>query len=234
MVGSKLLKAGLVAGCVSLAFVSFSLADEMDDDIDVKIDTMEGMDSMGTMGTKSAGRFTGARDADMDSNMEGMDSRPKAPPMTGDFVGVRETNIDAARELSIVKFAPYKIPQLPQYMVEPLLEEAKGIAVVNGVPLNCKLLGESEGLASSDGKSAPSFEMIREGALNALRNNVIDLGDPRDRIILTPIKEAMTCEFRLENSQFEEKDCTQWTQIPNNGKILYYRIHANVYDCGVK
>lgn len=147
----------------------------------------------------------------------------------------RDEGIDVARELTITKAAPYsyyKLPQLPPYQPKALIEEAKGIAIVNGVPLNCKLLGESEGVDSSDGKSAPSFELIREGALNDLRNGAIDVTDARDRIILTPVKEAMTCELKTGADQFEEKDCTQWTQIPANGKILFYRIHANVYNCG--
>lgn len=149
----------------------------------------------------------------------------------------RNDNIDVARELVITKSASdsyYKLPRLPQYTPKPLIEDAKGIAVVNGVPLNCKLLGEAEGIDSSDGKAAPSFELIREGALNDLRNGTMDLVDSRDRIVLTPVKEAMTCEIRNEGDQFDEKDCTTWTQIPNNGKILFYRIHANVFDCGAR
>lgn len=149
----------------------------------------------------------------------------------------RNVNIDVARELTITKSASdsrYKIPTLPAYVPASLLEEAKGIAVLNGIPLNCKLLGEAEGIDSSDGRLAPSFEQIREGALNALRNKTIDLVDSRDRIVLVPVKEAMTCELRTEGDQFDEKDCTTWTQIPSNGKILYYRIHANVFDCGAR
>lgn len=149
----------------------------------------------------------------------------------------RNENIDVARELTITKSssdAYYKLPRLPQYTPKPLIDDAKGIAVVNGVPLNCKLLGEAEGIDSSDGKAAPSFEQIREGALNDLRNGTMDLVDSRDRIVLTPVKEAMTCELRNEGDQFDEKDCTTWTQIPSNGKILYYRIHANVFDCGAR
>ncbi|TLD84742.1 DUF4156 domain-containing protein [Helicobacter trogontum] len=153
------------------------------------------------------------------------------------FLRERNENIDVARELTITKSssdAYYKLPRLPQYTPKPLIDDAKGIAVVNGVPLNCKLLGEAEGIDSSDGKAAPSFELIREGALNDLRNGTMDLVDSRDRIVLTPVKEAMTCEIRNEGDQFDEKDCTTWTQIPSNGKILYYRIHANVFDCGAR
>lgn len=149
----------------------------------------------------------------------------------------RNENIDVARDLTITKSssdAYYKLPRLPQYTPKALADDAKGIAILNGIPLNCKLLGEAEGMDSSDGYAAPSFELIREGALNDLKNNTMDLVDSRDRVVLTPIKEAMTCEMHNGGDVFEEKDCTTWTQIPNNGKILYYRIHANVFDCGAR
>lgn len=149
----------------------------------------------------------------------------------------RNENIDVARELTVTKSAVdsyYKLPRLPHYSPVPLLEEAKGIAVLNGIPFNCKLLGEAEGIDNSDGKMAPSFEQIREGALNDLRNKTLDLVDSRDRVVLVPVKEAMTCELRADGDQFDEKDCTTWTQIPNNGKILFYRVHANVFDCGAR
>ena len=153
------------------------------------------------------------------------------------YLRERNENIDVARELTITKTSSdsfYKLPRLPQYTPKPLMEEARGIAVVNGVPLYCKLLGEAEGIDSSDGKGAPSFEQIREGAWNDLRNGTMDLVDSRSKIVLTPVKEAMTCELHMEGDQFEEKDCTTWTQIPNNGKILFYRIHANVFDCSAR
>lgn len=169
----------------------------------------------------------------------GVDDAQSYSTQTTDSKSLKERNenIDIARELTVTKSssdAYYKLPRLPQYTPKPLIDDAKGIAVVNGVPLNCKLLGEAEGIDSSDGKAAPSFELIREGALNDLRNGVMDLVDSRDRVVLTPVKEAMTCEIRNEGDQFDEKDCTTWTQIPNNGKILYYRIHANVFDCGAR
>lgn len=203
----NIIKTGLVAGCLSVAIVNFSVADDVQ--VDVEVD-----DTQSYSNSSSSNDIT-----------------------TTKSIKAREDNIDVARELTITKSAPYsyyKLPQLPQYTPKPLIEEAKGIAVVNGVPFNCKLLGETEGIDSSDGKSAPSFELIREGALNDLRNGTMDLVDARDRIVVTPIKEAMTCELRTETDQFEEKDCTQWTQIPNNGKILFYRIHATVYDCGAR
>lgn len=203
----NIIKTSFIAGCLSVAMMSFAVADD-DVRVDVEVDDSQSYSSS--------------------NNSNDNVARSLKP---------REENIDVARELTITKSAPYsyyKLPQLPVYTPKPLIEEAKGIAIVNGVPLNCKLLGETEGIDSSDGKSAPSFEVIREGALNDLRNGTMDLVDARDRIVLTPVKEAMTCEIRTENDQFEEKDCTQWTQIPNNGKILFYRIHANVYDCGAR
>ena len=44
----------------------------------------------------------------------------------------------------------------------------------------------------------------------------------------------MTCEMRVSDGKYEEKDCTAWEKIPQNGKILTYRIHANVFECGTR
>ena len=42
------------------------------------------------------------------------------------------------------------------------------------------------------------------------------------------------CEMRVSDGKYEEKDCTAWEKIPQNGKILTYRIHANVFECGTR
>ena len=76
-----------------------------------------------------------------------------------------EVTVNAAREITVTKVAPYvKVPQLPAYEPKRLNEEARGIAVAYSIPYTCKLLGEVEGKDSSDGKVPPSFEDIREGA----------------------------------------------------------------------
>lgn len=146
-----------------------------------------------------------------------------------------EVTVDAAREITVTKVAPYiKVPQLPAYEPKRLNEEARGIAVAYSVPYTCKLLGEVEGKDNSDGKVPPSFEDIREGATNDLRNHAAELVNEDSRILVKLTKEAMTCEMRVNDGKYEEKDCTAWEKIPQNGKILSYRIHANVFECGAK
>ncbi|RDU61216.1 hypothetical protein [Helicobacter sp. MIT 14-3879] len=146
-----------------------------------------------------------------------------------------EVTVDAAREITITKVAPYiKMPQLPAYEPKKLNEEARGIAVAYSVPYTCKLLGEVEGKDNSDGKVPPSFEDIREGATNDLRNKASELVNEDSRILVKLTKEAMICEMRVKDGQYEEKDCTAWQKIPQNGKILSYRVHANVFECGTK
>lgn len=146
-----------------------------------------------------------------------------------------EFNVDAAREITVTKSAPYiKLPQLPAYEPKKLNEEARGIAVAYSIPYTCKLLGEVEGRDSSDGKVPPSFEDIREGATNDLRNRASELVNEDSRILVKLTKEAMICEMRVKDGQYEEKDCTVWQKIPQNGKILSYRVHANVFECGTK
>lgn len=146
-----------------------------------------------------------------------------------------EVTVDAAREITVTKVAPYvKMPQLPAYEPKKLSEEARGIAVAYSVPYTCKLLGEVEGKDSSDGKVPPSFEDIREGATNDLRNKAAELVNEDSRILVKLTKEAMICEMRVKDGQYEEKDCTAWQKIPQNGKILSYRVHANVFECGTK
>lgn len=146
-----------------------------------------------------------------------------------------EVTVDAAREITVTKVAPYiKLPQLPAYEPKRLNEEARGIAVAYSVPYTCKLLGEVEGKDNSDGKVPPSFEDIREGATNDLRNHAAELVNDDSRLLVKLTKEAMTCEMRVSDGRYEEKDCTAWEKIPQNGKILSYRIHANVFECGTK
>ncbi len=146
-----------------------------------------------------------------------------------------EVTVNAAREITVTKVAPYiKVPQLPAYEPKRLNEEARGIAVAYSIPYTCKLLGEVEGKDNSDGKVPPSFEDIREGATNDLRNHAAELVNEDSRILLKLTKEAMTCEMRVNDGKYEEKDCTAWEKIPQNGKILSYRIHANVFECGTR
>ena len=179
--------------------------------------------------------YTNSKSANRDTHLHGeRNTHPSYSDESDTYVKDREVKFDIGRDLTITKSGPYiRYPRFPQYEPKMLNEGAKGIAIANSIPYTCILLGEVEGRDSSDGRAAPSFEEIREGALNDLRNATMDLVDSqRDKVVITPTKEAMTCETMIGENQYEESNCTSWTKIPNNGKILYYRIHANVYACG--
>ncbi|RDU65702.1 hypothetical protein CQA53_05955 [Helicobacter didelphidarum] len=140
-----------------------------------------------------------------------------------------------ARQLAVYKAVGYAIdPQLPVYEPKTLNEAARGIAVAYSVPYNCKVLGEVEGKDEAGGKAGPTFEKIREGATNDLRNQAADLVRGGQRLMLSVTKEAMICQMRTKKDQYQEEDCTLWDKLPTNGQILSYRIHANVFECGEK
>lgn len=141
----------------------------------------------------------------------------------------------AARQFAVYKQVGYSIdPQLPAYEPKTLNENARGIAVAYSVPYNCKVLGEVEGKDEAAGKAGPTFEKIREGATNDLRNQAGDLVRGGQRLMLSVTKEAMICQVRTKKDQFQEYDCTLWNKLPPNAQILSYRIHANVFECGEK
>ena len=140
-----------------------------------------------------------------------------------------------ARQLAVYKAVGYTIdPQLPVYEPKNLNETARGIAVAYSIPYNCKVLGEVEGKDEAGGKAGPTFEQIREGATNDLRNQAADLVRGGQRLMLSITKEAMICQMRTKKDKYHEEDCTLWDKIPDNGQILSYRIHANVFECGEK
>lgn len=140
-----------------------------------------------------------------------------------------------ARPFAVYKAVGYSIdPQHPPYEPKTLNENARGIAVAYSVPYNCKVLGEVEGKDEAGGKAAPTFEQIREGATNDLRNQAADLVRGGQRLMLSVTKEAMICQMRTKKDKYQEEDCTRWDKLPNNGQILSYRIHANVFECGEK
>lgn len=140
-----------------------------------------------------------------------------------------------ARQFAVYKAVGYAIdPQLPAYEPKTLNENARGIAVAYSVPYNCKVLGEVEGKDEAAGKAGPTFEQIREGATNDLRNQAADLVRGGQRLMLSITKEAMICQMRTKKDRYQEEDCTLWNKLPDNGQILSYRINANVFECGEK
>lgn len=141
----------------------------------------------------------------------------------------------SARQLAVYKAVGYSIdPQLPPYEPKTLNENARGIAVAYSVPYNCKVLGEVEGKDEASGKAGPSFEQIREGATNDLRNQAADVVRSGQRLMLSVTNEAMICQIRIKKDKYQEEDCTLWNRLPDNAQIISYRISANVFECGEK
>ena len=139
------------------------------------------------------------------------------------------------RHFAVYKAVGYVIdPQHPPYEPKTLNENARGISVAYSMPYNCKVLGEVEGKDDANGKAGPTFEQIREGATNDLRNQAADLVRSGKRLMLSVTKEAMICQMRAKKGKYQEEDCTIWNKLPDNGQILSYRISANVFECGDK
>ncbi|MWV63074.1 hypothetical protein DCO58_00790 [Helicobacter saguini] len=152
----------------------------------------------------------------------------------GNGYGFDEVKPDA-RQFAVYKQVGYSLdPQLPAYEPKTLNENARGIAVAYSVPYNCKVLGEVEGKDDTEGRAGPTFEKIRDGAQNDLKNQAGDLVRGGQRLMLSVTKEAMICQVRTKKDQYQEYDCTLWNKLPTNSKILSYRIHANVFECGEK
>lgn len=140
-----------------------------------------------------------------------------------------------ARQLAVYRSIGYTLdPQLPPYEPKTLNESARGISVAYAIPYNCKVLGEVEGKDEAGGKAGPTFEQIRDGATNDLRNNAADLVRGGQRLMLSITKEAMICQVRTKKDKYQEEDCTLWNKMPQNAQILSYRISANVFECGEK
>lgn len=155
------------------------------------------------------------------------------PSKKGDFA--KDKLKPNARQLAVYKSVGYTLdPQLPPYEPKTLNESARGISVAYSIPYNCKVLGEVEGKDEAAGKAGPTFEQIRDGATNDLRNNAADLVRGGQRLMLSITKEAMICQVRTKKDKYQEEDCTLWNKLPENAQILSYRISANVFECGEK
>ncbi|MGX2975189.1 hypothetical protein ACWIUH_09290 [Ursidibacter arcticus] len=107
-----------------------------------------------------------------------------------------------------------------------LNENAKGIATVKSTPYGCKVLGEAEG---KDGDrpdmQPPRLSQAREGALNEVRNNAVEIvGSSAKRITLRVIEEKATC-FTGDGS------CPN---LNDNQYIKDYYITAQIFECGDK
>lgn len=107
---------------------------------------------------------------------------------------------------------------------------ARGITVAKNTPYNCKILGESEGKDDAEGKSPPSPQKLREGAVNDLRNEAVHVVGEGKRAMLAITRERVICATRKGGTY----NCTHQEKIPAGNYPISHKITAQVFDCGEK
>lgn len=118
-----------------------------------------------------------------------------------------------------------------EYFPKTLDEKAKGIATVKTTPYGCKVLGEIEGKDESPIQPAMtmivgnSLSALREGAMNDLRNNAVDvIGNSSKRSVLKIVSETAYCQAGV--------DCPNQTM--ESQSIHSYLVKAEIFECGDK
>ena len=126
------------------------------------------------------------------------------------------------------------VPELPAYKPKALESQGKGITIAKSTPYNCKILGEVEGKDSTEGTQGAIRETLREGASNDLRNTAGETVAAGKRIMLKITKEEIKCRAKFKDG-VRIVDCTNGApQDAISSKLLSHRMHADVFDCGVK
>ena len=113
----------------------------------------------------------------------------------------------------------------PQFTPKPLSPDSKGIAMVNSTPYSCKVLGEAEGSDEANGRMNPTIEGLRQGAINDLKNEAVEIVGLHKRVVLYIIKEEALCYWLFEGI----KACPA-----GSSSALGYRVRAQIFDCGDK
>ena len=113
----------------------------------------------------------------------------------------------------------------PQFEPKPLLANSKGIAMGNSTPYSCKVLGEAEGSDEANGRINPAIERLRQGAINDLKNEAVEIVGLHKRVVLYIIKEEALCYWLFEGI----KACPA-----GSSSALGYRVRAQIFDCGDK
>jgi len=113
----------------------------------------------------------------------------------------------------------------PQFEPKPLLVNSKGIATVRSTPYNCKVLGEAEGNDEANGRMNPTIDRLRQGAINDLKNEAVEIVGLHKRVVLYIIKEEALCYWLFEGI----KACPV-----GSSSALGYRVRAQIFDCGDK
>lgn len=132
-------------------------------------------------------------------------------------------------------FGPEPQP-LPQYTPKALEAQGKGITIAKSTPYNCVILGEVEGKDNVGNTRGVTRELLREGALNDLKNEAGNVVTGGKRIMLSITKEQVTCVAKLQGeTNARSVDCTDGAPHGTISAALQsHRIHAQVFECGNK
>ena len=120
------------------------------------------------------------------------------------------------------------------YIPKQLKEQARGITVAKDAPYSCKILGEVEGKDIVGDRRDATKELLREGAMNDLRNEATYITGEGKKVVMVITKEEVLCEG-VVNGVRRSVDC-KFT-LPKSVKdavLTSHKIQAQVYDCGGK
>lgn len=110
------------------------------------------------------------------------------------------------------------------FLPKPLAQDARGIALVDGTPYNCKTLGEIEGSDEVAGRVGATYNTLRKGAYNDLRNEAVAVAGNGKRITLRILNEVAICGYG-DSLYYCDK-----ANLP----IHSFRIKAQIFECGEK
>ncbi len=132
-------------------------------------------------------------------------------------------------------FGPEPQP-LPQYTPKALEAQGKGITIAKSTPYNCVILGEVEGKDNVGNTRGVTGELLRESALNDLKNEAGNVASNGKRIMLAITKEKVMCQAKFQkDAKTQMVDCTDGTpQGAISARLESHRIHAQVFECGNK
>ena len=120
-------------------------------------------------------------------------------------------------------------PPKPQYQPKSIEAQARGVTVAKNIPYNCRILGEVEGKDNVGDTSGATRELLRESAINDLRNEAFYVAGQGKRTMVNITKEV--CRIFLGGA-WQSVECRDGLLPQGTQNIYSYRIQAQVFDCG--
>ena len=81
-------------------------------------------------------------------------------------------------------------PPKPQYQLKSIEAQARGVTVAKNIPYNCRILGEVEGKDNVGDRSGATRKLLRESAINDLRNEAYYVAEQGKRTMVNITKEV--------------------------------------------